>query len=79
MVLLGVVPVCAQRAKAAAASPAAVLTAQTTAFLQQYVNKACKVTTPLFSALLTSSMPCSTPFRNSMPPTRLWPTRMPFT
>ena len=39
IVLLNVLPVCAQRAKQNAATPAAALTAQTSAFLQQYVNK----------------------------------------
>lgn len=43
IVLLSVLPVCAQRTKTAAATPAAALTAQTTAFLQQYVNKEGKV------------------------------------
>lgn len=41
--LLSVLPVCGQRAKSAAATPAAALTAQTTIFLQQFVNKEGKV------------------------------------
>jgi len=43
LLLLSGLPVCAQRAKTAVATPAAALTAQTTAFLQQYVNKEGKV------------------------------------